>query len=67
MNTDNNTATAGGSRLSCNSEIAIRVKNGTAIISGFACSSDEKTQAEAAVHSMLGVSTVFNLIKTSAD
>ena len=44
-------------------ELEIQVKNGTAILSGKACSLEEIVQAENAVTSMSGVDRVFNLVK----
>lgn len=53
-----------GSGISCLPEIAIYVKNGTAIISGTVCSNDDIVEAEDAVNLMSGIDRVFNLVKT---
>ena len=67
MNVNHQSASARGDRITCTPDIAIRVKNGTAIISGTACSPDEKLRAESAVNAIGGVSKVYNLVKTSDD
>jgi len=66
MNVDSHNS-ARGERISCTPDLAILIKNGTAIISGTACSSKEKRDAEAAVYGIAGVSTVYNLVKTTAE
>lgn len=47
----------------CESDIVIRVKNGVAVISGMACSINEKSEAEKAAKSISGVFQVYNLVK----
>ena len=50
--------------LTCSSDIAFQVKNGTAIVFGIACSNEDIVQAENAVNSMSGINHVFNLMTT---
>ncbi len=52
-----------GERISCSSDLEIRVKNGRAIVSGTACSTNDIRQAEAVLYALPGVSKVYNLIK----
>lgn len=44
-------------------DIAIRIKNGVAIITGTANTLAEKAQAERAAHTMVKASHVHNLVK----
>ncbi len=67
MTVSNKQIHATGKRISCSPDIAIRVKNGTAVISGTACTIEEVVQAENAVNLMSGIDRVFNMVKTSSD
>lgn len=64
MNIRKHTNPVRGERIQCRPDIAIRVKNGIAIMSGTVCSLAEKMRAEEAVYSMFGVMQVHNLVKT---
>ena len=63
MRAEENTLPDESDRLMRSTELEIQVKNGTAILSGKACSLEEIVQAENAVTSMSGVDRVFNLVK----
>ncbi len=63
MKAEENTIPVQGDRLLRSTELEIQVKNGTAILSGTACSVEEIIQAENAVTSMSGVDRVFNRVK----
>ena len=56
---ENLTPTEVDGSLLCSTEMEIQGKNGTAIISGTACSAEEIVQAENAVNSMSGVERVL--------
>ncbi len=57
----------GGECISCSSDIAVHIKNRTAVITGIACTTDEITQAETAVNSLPNIERVFNLVTTEFD
>lgn len=65
MTAEQNLVPKAGECISCSPEIAIYVKNGTAIISGTVCSNDDILEAEDAVNLMSGIDRVFNLVKTN--
>lgn len=64
MTVQNNQISTTEEGPTCSSEIAIHLKNGTAVISGTACSNEEIVQAENAVNSLPGINHVFNLVFT---
>lgn len=65
MTTENNLRPALVNRIACNPNIAIRIKNGTAVLSGWACSDEQKLQAEKAIKRVAGIDQVFNMVKTN--
>lgn len=67
MMTDRHNKFSNAQRASTSSDIAIRVKNGIAIITGTAATIAEKMRAEEAVYAMADVVHVHNLMKTTSD